>query len=116
MRIRLAGDRSKYGAMKQTVDGITFDSKKEATRYGELKLLQRASEIGGLRWQVEFPLTVLATDGELVGIGCYVADFVYTERGRVDLTIEDTKGFRTPLYRWKRKHVEVQYGITIKET
>ena len=46
--------RSKYGARKTIVDGITFDSKKEANRYRELKLLEDAGEIEKLKMQVAF--------------------------------------------------------------
>ena len=47
-------------------------------------------------------------------IGKYVADFVYIEND--EEVIEDSKGYRTPLYRWKKKHVEAQYKRKIKET
>ena len=48
--------RSKYGAKKVTVDGITFDSKKEANRWCELRLMERAGVITGLERQVKFVL------------------------------------------------------------
>jgi hypothetical protein len=103
---------SKYHAVKTDVDGITFDSKKEAARYQALLLRQRAGEIRGLALQVPFVLRVGSVD-----LGKYIADFVYEERIGEDWChrCEDVKGFRTPLYRWKRKHVAAQFGITIQE-
>ena len=48
--------RNKYGNKKTVVDGITFDSRKEAKRYQELKLLEKAGEIKDLRRQVKYEL------------------------------------------------------------
>jgi hypothetical protein len=123
--------RPKYGATKTTVDRITFDSKKEATRYGELRVLERTGEIRDLRLQPKFPLWVhegLVEHGP-IRIGEYRAEFAYeawtgTSVGdrhlhpssdKWKLVVEDVKGFKTPLYRWKKKHVEAQYGIQIRE-
>lgn len=110
--------RSKYGAEKTTVDGITFASKKEATRYGELRLMEKAGEITGLRVQPRFDLDVIGgfVKDVRVMIGAYVGDFQYVER-RGGLVVEDVKSpaTRTPLYRWKIKHLKAQYGITVTE-
>lgn len=109
----------KYGAVPTVVDGIRFASKKEAARYWELKLLMRAGGLHDLQLQPRYDLTVgpsLATK-----IGEYRADFQYCECRRAErcaqsqVVVEDVKGFKTPLYRWKKKHVEAQYGITIRE-
>jgi Protein of unknown function (DUF1064) len=108
--VRLAPVRSKYHATVTTVDGLTFASKREAVRYSELKLLEKAGEIWKLERQVPYPLDVHTKT-----IGQYVADFVYYRCDGI-LVVEDCKGVRTPLYRWKRKHVEAQYGIRILET
>ncbi len=99
----------KYRAVRTKVGDLTFDSKKEARRYGELVALQAAGKISGLRFQVPFKLH--AGNGNL--IGKYVADFVYDEAGRV--VVEDVKGFKTPMYRWKKKHLKAEYGIEIQE-
>jgi hypothetical protein len=108
---------SKYHAQPETVDNIRFHSHKEAKRYAELKLLQRAKLISDLHWQVAYALSVtnLAT-GELLTVGTYIADFTYTEQGRH--IVEDVKGIKggTPLYAWKRKHMLAEHGITILET
>lgn len=119
--------RSKFGAVKTVVDGITFDSKAEAARYGELKLLEKAGHIRGLELQPKFALNVRAMDAPVSEIiGAYRGDFRYEVSYTVSreggprimnwrTVVEDVKGFKTPLYRWKKKHVEVQYGIEIRE-
>jgi hypothetical protein len=111
--------RSKYNAVKTTVDGITFHSAKEARRYGELKALQKARQIQNLKCQVPYVLSVRDSLGHAVIIGKYVSDFEYSKwddfRDFHIVVVEDVKGFKTPLYRWKKRHVEAQYGITIRE-
>lgn len=101
--------RTKYGAVRTTVDNIVFASKKEAKRYSELKLLEKAQVITQLFLQPRFDLYVHG-----VKIGSYVADFGYFSCKGATI-IEDVKGMKTPLYRWKKKHVEAQYGIQIRE-
>lgn len=108
--------RAKFGNVRTTVDGIVFDSKAEARRYQELRLLEKAGEIcaGSLRCQASFPLSVTTSRGTVVRIGAYVADFDYVDRH--DRVIEDVKGGdSTPLYKWKKKHFEAEYGLKIVE-
>jgi len=108
---------SKYHAVPTVVDNICFASKKEARRYGELKLLEKAHQIEALCCQVPYVLAVPVNDPSAVDmraiVGKYIADFVYYDQ--TGFVVEDVKGFRTPLYRWKKRHVEAQYGITIRE-
>ena len=105
----------KYGAKPTTVDGIRFASQKEAHRYTELRLLERSGGIRGLELQPEFPLYVWDTVHKTAThIGRYVADFRYVLNE--EDVIEDVKGVRTPVYRLKKKMVEAQYGISIRET
>lgn len=100
---------NKFGAVRTEVDGITFASKKEASRYGELKLLVRAGEIRELSLQPRFPLRV---EGKLVCT--YVADFLYeTKLG--ETVVEDAKGMRTPAYIIKSKLFEALHGFPITE-
>ena len=107
--------RSKFNAIPTTVDGIKFPSKREAKRWGELRLLEKAGKITGLRRQVPFNLVVcLEGPGTRTTIGKYIADFVYFEDRKP--VVEDCKGFRTALYRRSKKHMEAQYGIQIRET
>lgn len=123
--------RSKYGSRKQTVSGITFDSRKEAQRFQELRLLERAGEIFDLRLQVKYVLIPTQREasletyksgpnkgrrkpGKVLERECsYIADFVYTRGG--ETIVEDTKGFRTEVYKIKRKLMLERYGIRIKE-
>ncbi len=109
--------RSKYGAVRCEVDGIKFASQAEARRYQELRLLEKAGEVFNLLMQVKFPLEVVGCCYPPTQvIGNYVADFVYfTNKSLTRRVVEDVKGFRTPMYRWKKKHVEAQYGIEIVE-
>ncbi len=105
---------SKYYSVKTTIDGIPFDSKKEANRYCELKLLERAGEIGGLQRQVKFELVPPYTiNGRKVRKMEYKADFTYQENGQ--LIVEDVKGFKTDVYKIKKKLFEYKYGIEIRE-
>lgn len=101
--------RSKYGAKKTIVDGITFDSMAEAARYGALKIIEAAGLISDLRLQVRYDITV---NGRKV---CrYVADFVYIENGKE--VVEDVKGMKTPVYNLKKKLMEAVFGVVILET
>lgn len=107
---------SKYGAKKVEVDGIVFDSKKEARRYQELKLFEKAGAISQLRRQVKFVLIpAQRVDGKVIERQCcYIADFVYQDKeGKT--VVEDTKGVKTKDYIIKRKLMSWVHGIRIKE-
>ena len=106
---------TKYKAKKTEVDGITFASKKEARRYEELKLLERAGEISNLRKQVKYELIPpCRRDDGLSERACtYIADFVYDDNDNE--IVEDVKGYKTKEYRIKRKLMLWVHGITIKE-
>lgn len=99
---------TKYRAVPTFVGDIRFDSKAEAARYRELLLLFKAGQIRNLELQPKF---TIALNGRKVFT--YRADFSYFEgQSRV---IEDVKGFRTPVYRLKKKIVEAQLGVVIRE-
>lgn len=102
---------SKYHSVKEEVDGIVFASKKEASRYRQLKLMEQAKAIQDLRIQVAFPLIKKSQHGREIK---YVADFVYYDNGH--LVVEDTKGYRTDVYKIKKRLMAEFYGIKIKET
>lgn len=107
--------RSKYHAKRTTVDGITFDSKREADRYLVLKSMEEDGDIEGLRRQVRYELVpAFDVDGKHYRPVFYVADFVYSENGHE--VIEDVKGVVTDVYRLKRKLVAYRYGLNIRET
>jgi hypothetical protein len=109
----------KYKAVPTVVDGIRFASKKEARRYAELKMLEKAGEVKELQLQPRFPLFSpgRGTGGPYARehICDYVADFRYREGSRGLLVIEDVKGVKTAVYRLKKKWFEAQYGIEIRE-
>jgi len=122
---------SKYHS-KKTIsrDGKLHASKKEADRWVQLNLLERAGKIKDLKRQVEFELIPAQYEsyerygkkGQRLKDGrrcverscCYIADFVYIENG--ELVVEDTKGVRTPDYIIKRKFMLKVHGIKIRET
>lgn len=111
---------SKYGNKKTELDGIVFDSKKEATRWAELKLLQRAGEIYDLRRQVPFAVIPAQKDANGKTIereAKYIADFTYRDSKTGRITVEDTKSeaTRTKEYILKRKLMLYRFGIKIKE-
>lgn len=107
---------NKYHARKTVVDGITFDSRAEATRYTELKLLERAGEISSLVLQPVFELVPGYTkNGRKVRAVKYIADFMYTDRNG-QTVIEDVKGVRTKEFALKKKIFEWKYkNLTITE-
>lgn len=109
----------KYGNKKTTVDGVTYDSKKEAQRGAELRLMERAGLISHLRTQVRYILIpAQRRDGKLVEReAAYVADFVYTDNKTGETIVEDVKSpaTRTAVYRLKKKMLYWEYGIAIKE-
>jgi hypothetical protein len=106
---------SKFHAKKTTVDGITFDSRREAYRYLVLKGMEEDGAIENLRRQVRYELVpAFDVDGRHYRPIYYVADFVYTEDGRE--IVEDVKGMRTDVYRLKSKLFARRYGMSIRET
>ena len=128
--------KRKFGNKKVILDGIEFDSRKEARRYSELLLLQRAGEIRDLELQREFEL--IPAQYETVerygktgkrlkdGKRCieqavkYKADFSYTDTATGRLVVEDVKGYRDPAsagyakFVIKRKLMLFVHGIKIK--
>lgn len=119
---------AKYNNKKVTIDGITFDSHKEARRYGYLSLLEKAGEITNLARQVEYELipvqkqTTEYTDKKgktrhktvvLERAVKYIALVYYDKQGQ--LVVEDAKGVRTKEYVIKRKLMLYMYGIKVSE-
>ena len=92
---------SKYYNKKTVVDGITFDSKKEAARYLDLKMMEKCGLISGLKLQVKF--SICPKFGENKRERFYIADFVYEERGKA--VIEDVM----EVYSLKKALVQWQY-------
>ena len=102
---------AKYNNTKVRVDGRLFDSKREAARWQELQLLERAGEITELERQVEYEL-IPKQKGERAAK--YIADFRYVDHeGKT--VVEDTKGVKTPVYILKRKLMLWVHGIKVVE-
>lgn len=108
---------SKYGAVSTTVDGVRFDSKREANRYQELRLLVKAGRISELVLQPSFPFVI---NGEPVKMGNghtakYTADFAYTEVATGKRVIEEVKGYKVRDYPLRKAIAEHIYGIEVVE-
>ena len=123
---------SKYHSKKTEVDGILFDSKREAQRYQQLKLMERAGVICDLKMQVKYELVPAQyIDGKCVERAItYTSDFEYyvlkplrqkTVMAEPDAKtigqhiVEDVKGMRTDVYKIKKKLMLYRYGIRITE-
>lgn len=105
MKIKSIGIPSKYGNRKTEIDGITFASRKEANRYNELKLLQKAGDIEQLELQPRYTLQEAFKDkkGILHRKIEYVADFSYGDKTILQWVVEDCKGMQTEVYKLKKK-------------
>lgn len=108
-RVTRTDTMSKYRNIQTLVFGEVLDSRREASRYLQLRAMQDAGEVKNLRRQVDYPIVVNG-----VKICKYVADFVYEQNGRQ--VVEDSKGYRTREYRLKKKLMKAVYGIEIVES
>lgn len=125
---------NKYHAEKITIDGETFDSRKEARRWQDLRLLEKAGEISDLRRQIKYTLIPTQREAPIVTKTgkikpgkliekevSYVADFVYQDAHTGETIVEDVKGYRDPgsagykVFVLKRKMMLYFYGIRIRE-
>ena len=108
---------SKYHNRKTVVDGITFDSVKEASRWQELKLMERSGEIVGLVRQVRIELVPKT---KLHKARFYVCDFVYFDKAQNKTIYEDVKGYKKglayQLFTLKRDILYWRHGIEVTET
>ena len=101
---------NKYKNKKVAVDGIEFDSKREAKRYGQLKLLEKAKLIKELELQKTFELQPsFKKNGKTYRSITYKADFYYYDNHLERYVVEDTKGFKTETYKIKKKMFEYVY-------
>jgi hypothetical protein len=118
---------SKYRAKKTVIDGICFDSKKEATRYMFLRDSLKRGDISDLQMQVKYVLIPAQYEHDRTGKVCgkikgrllerecsYYADFQYRDKDG-NLIVEDVKGMRLPAYKIKRKMMLYFHGIRITE-
>ncbi len=111
------GRPRKYGNKKTVVNGITFDSLHEANRYRELTLLWRSHEIHNLKRQVKYELVpAIRQNGKVIQRAIsYYADFVYIDSKTGHTVVEDAKGYKTDVYKMKKKMMLDKYGIEIRE-
>ena len=126
------GNDSKYKAKKVEINGIKFDSKREARRYEELLILEQAGEIKDLKRQVKYILIPAQREPDTVGVRggkikgklierecAYVADYMYTDVKTGEQVVEDVKGYKGggayDLFTIKRKMMLYFYGIKVKE-
>ena len=106
---------SKYKNKKVVVDNILFDSKKEANYYTKLKILRDAGKILDLELQKRFVLQQgFKLHGKTYRAITYIADFVYKDQ-EGQTHVVDTKGYRTEVYKIKKKLFMKKYGIEIEE-
>lgn len=107
---------SKYHSRKVTVNGIEFDSHREARRYQELQLLLRAGEISQLQMQKKYTLipSQKKPSGGTERAVTYTADFVYKDNTGREI-VEDSKGMKTQQYIIRRKLMLYVHGIEVKE-
>lgn len=112
----------KYRNKITILDGIRFDSRKEASRWAELKMLEKAGVIKDLRRQVKYILIPAQYmpgkrgKARLIERECvYIADFVYLDKTSEKTVVEDTKGVKTAAYIVKRKLMLWVHGIRIRE-
>lgn len=120
VRSLTAKSKSKYNAEKTELDGKKFDSKKEANRYRELSMMEKAGEIHGLQTQVKFVLIpAQKKDGKVIEREvAYIADFAYYSKDG-EYVVEDVKGYKKgqayQLFSIKRKLMLFLKGIIVKE-
>lgn len=115
--LRTPPRNNKYSAEKVTVDGITFDSKREARRYGELRMMERAGQIRDLQLQVPIMLEgrdgpVLSRSGRQMRL---TVDFAYVDVATELQVFEDAKGKPTRDYE-VRRGVAAAQGVEVRET
>ena len=111
----------KYNNKKTIVDGITFDSKKEASRYKQLKAMQDMGLISGLTLQEQFHLVdgiKIAGESRKRPSVRYIADFVYLDKRTGEQVVEDVKSAITrkdKVYRLKKHLMKIVHGIDVVE-
>lgn len=111
--------RNKYGAKPQVVDGVRFDSKREADRWWDLRMLEKGGEISQLERQVTFvlaPAVNLHGEKRKKAALRYVADFRYFDPKAGHFVVEDAKGRDTPVSRIKRHLMKSVHGIDVRLT
>lgn len=113
-------NRSKYKAQRSMSDGILFDSKKEAARYSQLRLMEMERKISDLKRQVRFQLAKVIDGKDYIvrtptgRCMSYLADFSYYDNTAKRTVVEDVKGYDTPVSAIKRAIVKMFYDIDVE--
>jgi hypothetical protein len=122
VKVNTRPSTQKYGNHAVRVDGILFDSQREAARYQELTHLAAAGLISSIEIHPGFPLIVKELHREsgpeiLHTVGMYHADFKYRDHRTGAWVVEDVKSnpTKTEAYKLRKKIVEAVHGITIVE-
>lgn len=102
--------QNKYRNKPVIVDGIRFDSKREAAYYGELKLREKAGEVGGVELQPRFAL--IGPDGTL--IGTYRPDFAFFDHSADRFRVVDVKGVETREFKRTKRLMKSLKGIEVE--
>lgn len=103
---------SKYGNKKTVLNGVTYDSKKEAQKAVELENMEKLGAISGLQRQVRFEICPKVPNLKGSRARYYVADFVFVDRYTGQKVIMDVKSpitKKNPVYTLKKQLVQVQY-------
>lgn len=113
---------NKYHAEPVHIDGVRFASRKEAARYLELRLLEKAGLIDQLECQPVFPLHVMElwrsqAPIQITTCGRFTADFRYRDLATGEIVVEDTKSdpTKTEAYRLRKRLAECIHGIYVRE-
>lgn len=113
-QVKTVAPASKYRNVRFSLDGLTFDSKREASYYVGLKARAAHGDITDLRVHPTFPLLAPTAAGVHVEVAQYEADFTYRD-ALGELHVVDVKAVRTKMFLLKRKWLELQTGILIEE-
>lgn len=110
--------KSKFRSVKTSIDGILFDSKKEASTYAALKFLKMNGNIKNLELQKKFTILDSYTNGfgKKVREIVYVADFYFFDVGKNRWVVLDAKGLILPVFKLKKKLFEKKYYPLVIET
>lgn len=108
--------KNKYNNTKVEYKGIKFDSIKEMKHYQLLEYRLKIGEIRDLKLQVAYELIpTYKINNKTIRKTTYIADFTYITTKDDKLHIVDTKGFKTDVYRLKKKMFEYKYGVEVEE-
>lgn len=101
--------KNKFGAVKTTLDGITFDSKREAAYYAELKIRERVGEVVDVELRKPFSLVI---NGQL--IGTYRCDFAFYDNRTKCYRVVDVKGMETREFKRTKRLMRAIHGIDVE--